>query len=191
MKVPAALTERWTRLPDINGYDAMVEFFPLIMELARKCQHVTELGVYNGTSTTAWMQGLIEGKKSKREKRSFVCVDPNAHGVIEEMRGICAEAGVSFTYHQGYSYDVPIEETDLTFIDTYHDYSTCSRELTRYGPITRRYICLHDTTLNAEVGSGGEKGLWPAVLEFLEANPEWRIERRLETGCGFTVLEKT
>ena len=38
----------------------------------------------------------------------------------------------------------------------------------------RRLIALHDTTTFGDQGEwDSHRGLWPAVVEFLDANPEW------------------
>jgi hypothetical protein len=76
--------------------------------------------------------------------------------------------------------------------------------------MVNKYIILHDTTvdewygetirmgMNAEQQSREtgipveeiNKGLWPAVEEFLLAHPEWFIERR-DTNCnGLTILAR-
>ena len=34
------------------------------------------------------------------------------------------------------------------------------------------------------------KGLWPAVEEFLQSHPEWKIELRLTNNNGLTVLSR-
>ena len=35
-----------------------------------------------------------------------------------------------------------------------------------------------------------ERGLWPAVLEFLADYPEWEIEKRYVNNNGLTVLAR-
>ena len=53
-----------------------------------------------------------------------------------------------------------------------------------------RYIVLHDTTTFAERGeSPGQRGLWPAVEEFL-ARGTFRLQQRYEHNHGLTILER-
>ena len=70
---------------------------------------------------------------------------------------------------------------------------------------------MHDTTVDAYLGeSVREKmnipaqmqssgysyheiilGLWPAILEFLYENPNWKIKQRFHNNNGLTILEKS
>jgi len=38
------------------------------------------------------------------------------------------------------------------------------------------------------VGDG--KGLWPAVEEFINEHPEWKIKERFTNNNGLTILER-
>jgi hypothetical protein len=33
-------------------------------------------------------------------------------------------------------------------------------------------------------------GLWPAIVEFISNNPEWRVKERFVNNNGLTVLER-
>jgi hypothetical protein len=102
------------------------------------------------------------------------------------------------------------ESVDLTFIDTWHVYGQLKRELAKFAPLTNKYIIMHDTTLDAVYGEtirngwNAEKqsresgipveeinrGIWPAVEEFLAANPEWVLKERFTNNNGLTVLAR-
>ena len=80
----------------------------------------------------------------------------------------------------------------------------------KFSPITRKYIILHDTTIDGEYGevirfkwdteeiSKETKipkkelliGLWPAVNEFINENENWVIEHRYTHNNGLTVLKR-
>lgn len=99
---------------------------------------------------------------------------------------------------------------NMTFIDTLHVYGQLKRELARYAPLTSTYLVMHDTTVDGEVGEvirnkwDAEKvsastsipveelnrGLWPAVEEFLSENKEWRLLNRLHNNNGLTILHR-
>jgi hypothetical protein len=84
------------------------------------------------------------------------------------------------------------------------------RELAHWHPHVRKYIILHDTTVDEWYGetirNGWDaesqsretgipvdeirKGLWPAVSEFLLQHPEWTVRERFVHNNGLTVLEK-
>ena len=34
------------------------------------------------------------------------------------------------------------------------------------------------------------KGLWPAISEYINENPEWKIKERYTNNNGLTILEK-
>ena len=103
------------------------------------------------------------------------------------------------------------ENYDLTFIDTWHVYGQLKRELEKFSKVTNKYIIMHDTTIdeidgetirrddmNAEeqtLESGIplneiNKGLKPAIDEFLENNSNWKIKEVFTNNNGLTVLEK-
>ena len=99
---------------------------------------------------------------------------------------------------------------DLTFIDTWHVYGQLKRELDKFSKITNKYIIMHDTTVDEWYGetirlnmnsekqsleSGFpkeeiNKGLWPAVEEFLQSNPNWVLHERYINNNGLTILKK-
>jgi hypothetical protein len=62
--------------------------------------------------------------------------------------------------------------------------------LRRHAARARRYIVLHDTTTFGEQGEAeGQRGLWPAVEEFL-AQGGFRLKQRSTNNNGLTVLER-
>lgn len=99
---------------------------------------------------------------------------------------------------------------DITFIDTWHVYGQLKRELEKFSKITNKYIIMHDTTvdeiygetirteLNANKQSEEtgipldeiNKGLWPAVTEFVDMNKEWYIKERFTNCNGLTILAR-
>jgi hypothetical protein len=101
-------------------------------------------------------------------------------------------------------------ETDMLFIDTWHVYAHLKRELAHWHGHVRKYIVMHDTTVDevwgeslrmhmdigrqaVESGYPEEeirKGLGPAIAEFLEAHPEWMLEKKYTHNNGLTVLAR-
>ena len=160
--------------PDIT------EHLPRLNQLAQECQHVTEFGVRWGSSTSAFLN-------SDAVLRSYDIVeDPKVAKLFE----LAQEAGKDVRYIIGSSLDIGVlEETDMLFIDTKHTYRQASDEL-KYAGSVRKYIVLHDTTTFGDVGEDGGPGLWPAVSEFLEQNPEWMMVERLHNNNGLTVMAR-
>jgi hypothetical protein len=154
------------------------EHLPTLYRLAKECRHVTELGTRTGVSTTA----LLYAAPAK-----LVCYDRVKCPHVERLSALSAQT--EFIFHQQDVLWVDMEETDLLFIDTLHDYGQLVQELQLHAAKVQKYIVLHDTTTFAEKGeTEGAKGLWPAVEEFLRAGT-FRIKERYENNNGLTVLE--
>jgi hypothetical protein len=154
------------------------EHVPTLYELASQCRHVTELGTRTGVSTTA----LLFAQPDK-----LVCYDKLKYPQVERLRVLAGRT--QFHIHQADVLAVEIEPTDLLFIDTFHVYEQLREELRRHGPKVQKYIVLHDTTTFGERGEiQGQRGLWPAVEEFL-AQGRFRLRQRFTNNNGLTVLE--
>lgn len=197
------ISATYTRLcrepSDIN------EHLPTLANYASECTHVTECGVRSVVSSYAFAAALVG-----RPGTTLVQVDPMSHPNILAFGTECAREGLSVVFHNQSDLDCPLAETDLLFIDTWHVYGQLKRELARWHPYVRSYLILHDTTVdewdgetvrvgwNAEAQSRHSgipvdeirKGLWPAVEEFLQAHPEWRLRERHVHNNGLTVLER-
>ena len=139
-------------------------------------------------------------------------VDPETHPNIDAFRAAARAEGLNTVFHQQSNLVCPIEDTDLLFIDTWHVYAQLKRELHRWHSHVKKYIIMHDTTVdewygetlrcghNANAATQSRetgfpiheitKGLWPAIAEFLSAHPEWKIRERFVNNNGLTVLER-
>jgi hypothetical protein len=122
----------------------------------------------------------------------------------------CENEGLDAIFYGESDLTCPMEETDLLFIDTWHVYGHLKRELARWHSYAKKYIILHDTTVDGEVGESVrmgfdiekqvkdsgipreeiERGLWPAVEEFLSEHTEWVLKERLTNNNGLTVLKR-
>lgn len=163
-----------TEPSDIN------EHIPILSTYASRCERVTEFGV--GRST--W--GLLHGRP--RYLRSYDVRNLD----MREQNEIAAEAGIDFRFCVDSSTSADIEETDLLFIDTIHNYDQIRRELFLHESKVRKYILMHDTeTYGSRNESGDGPGLWPAVREFLDAHGDWKIEKRLHNNNGLTILARS
>lgn len=175
-------------------YSDIHEHLPTLYKYATECDHITEMGVRDVVSTWAFLYA-----KPSRLVSYDLFSSPN----IAIAHDAARETGVDFQFIQANVLDVTIEETDLLFIDTWHKYGQLSQELPMHCNTVRKYIILHDTTEYATEDEGawslyddertegkGKAGLWPAVEEFLETNPEWIIAERFTNNNGLTILER-
>jgi hypothetical protein len=124
---------------------------------------------------------------------------------------MCANENINAKFVCGSDTTCELIPTDMLFIDTWHVYGHLKRELAYWHSAVRKYIIMHDTTVDAIHGEtirGGmdaraqsiesgypveeiTRGLWPAVEEFLAAHPEWVIEHRYVNNNGLTILKRT
>jgi len=178
---------RKSRTPtDIN------EHFPTLSKYASECESVVEMGVRGINSTWAFINGL------KEKGGKLVCIDwapPHeygalAHPTLEETQTIARDGGVDVEFICADTRKVTIEETDMLFIDTLHNYEQLISELHRHAPQVRKYIAMHDTESNRYIGDEGGEGLEKAIQEFLEINSEWKIREVHTNNNGLTILTK-
>ena len=190
------------------------EHLPTLFYYSSKCQSAIELGVRGVISTYAILYGLL--LNSNNEKKLLLNdVQPcNISDIIE----ISNDLEVELNYQWISDLEMDINENyDLTFIDTFHVYGQLKRELDKFSKITNKYIIMHDTTVDEQFGeiiryhpnensarneaSRISKttnipqdelliGLWPAIEDFLDANPEWSLCKRYFNNNGLTILEK-
>lgn len=184
------------------------EHIPTLRNYAKLCSHVTELGVREPTSTWAFLKGLYDSEKDTTKK--LVCCDIYRSPKINVVHEYATGLGIKFDFKEGNDIHIDLEDTDLLFIDTWHVYGHLKRELKRHAPITRHYIIMHDTTIDALYGesirckhdikteafvcgypeSEIRKGIWPAIEEFIHDNPHWVIHERFENNNGLTILKR-
>jgi hypothetical protein len=130
---------------------------------------------------------------------------------LPQFLELCQKENVQAKFIHSSDLDCQPIETDLLFIDTWHVYAQLKRELELWHSHTKKYILLHDTTVDEWEGESVRgnmdtkkqseesgfpeeeirKGLWPAIQEFLETHPEWKLEQRYTNNNGLTILVKT
>jgi len=190
-------------------YSDIHEHVPTLMKYARKCDAVVEFGVRSGVSSWGFIKGLLENVKDGR----FAKLDgvdlspcPFPYSYLESVKIPCLVS----SFLQANDLEVPPVVCDLLFIDTFHVYGQLKRELERHAAGVKKYIIMHDTTVDEYEGElrrcewnaselssrtgipAGELlvGLWPAVEWFLAGHPEWRLKRRFTNNNGLTVLKR-
>ena len=189
--------EKCNTRSDIN------EHLPTLREYASKCSSVVECGVRTIVSSYAFATGL-----KNNPNNMFTLIDPYKSDQIGTFLNMCKAEGVNATFLEESDLKCSLVETDLLFIDTWHIYGQLKRELAYWNSSVKKYIIMHDTTVDEwqgetiRCGSNGIKeaaesgfprseimrGLWPAVEEFLVEHPEWKIEKRYTNNNGLTIL---
>ena len=157
------------------------EHLPTLSRLAKDCKHVTELGVWHGTSSHAWLVNDVE-LVSYDIAYSHIAAHLFSNAMISNKKA-------QYVVQDVLKLDT-IVETDLLFIDTLHNYEQCIAELDKFANKVRKYIVFHDTVTYGKVGETSPYGLLIAVAEFLLGNPEWSVKEHYTNNNGLTVLEK-
>jgi hypothetical protein len=211
--------EGWQRpvpeTPDVDlkyrelcqGRSDINEHLPVLRAYAAKCSQVLECGTRRCTSTWAFLRGLLDSPAPDRE---LVGCDLNYHDNVDLIRVAAWKSNISYAFILASDTKFDFGQTDLLFIDTWHVYGHLKRELAHLAHRTRKFIILHDTTVDADQGesirlgwdipkqslesgypeSEIAKGVWPAVEEFVQANPDWTIQERRSNNNGLTVLAR-
>lgn len=171
------------------------------------------MGVRPGVSTWGFLQGMVDASSADGGKvsRELVGFDLTAASEVYTRYTGVEGRPITLRFHEGGVLKIPPANCDLLFIDTFHVYGQLKRELALHAPGTRRFIVLHDTTVDADKGEAIRcrlnvtemveqtgipqdeilRGLWPAVTEFLEANAgQWRLFYRYTNNNGLTILER-
>lgn len=170
------------------------EHMPTLRRYASQCNHVTEMGVRAVVST----YGLLTAFPNVLR-----CYDIHRHTNVDVALRLATDAGVDMKFFEEDVLTVRIEPTDLLLIDTLHIYTQLKKELFLHADAVRKWICLHDTTTWGEHAESyswqtpeimknyvnGDRGIWPAVEEFIE-HGFWRIKERFTHNNGLTILER-
>jgi hypothetical protein len=188
-------------------YSDINEHLPTLSEYTSTCESVFETGVRGCVSSWAFVDGLLKNNSSI--KKIFMN-DIDACN-IGELLYITKDLPIELKYEWRNNLELNLSETfDLTFIDTWHVYGQMKRELDKFAPITNKYIIMHDTTVDEwqgetircgldavsqskQTGFPVEeinKGIWPAIEEFLEIHPEWVVEKKYTNNNGLTILKR-
>ena len=186
------------------------EHLPTLSTFSSECETIFETGVRGVVSSWALLYGL--SKNNFNQKRLFL---NDVDSVNTESIGFVArKLGIQFDFIQKNNLQLETDNNfkfDLTFIDTLHVYGQLKRELKKFAPVTKKYIILHDTTIDADEGEVIRlnfnpdeiyekttipmdellKGLWPAVEEFVFKNKNWEIYKRYTNNNGLTILRRT
>ena len=179
--MPENLNQIYERL--CNTPSDINEHLPTLMKYASECKHITEMGVRYIVSTYA----LLMGKPER-----MISYDINmCHW--EPVRNLVKE-NTDFHFAIGNTLEIEIEPTELLFIDTLHNYIQLKKELELHAGKVSKYIIFHDTTSCENVGESysgkTERGIWPAIQEFLQSNPQWKMKERFTNNNGLTIIKK-
>jgi len=187
------------------------EHIPVLYEYALKSTSIIECGVRSCVSTWAFIRGLENQPMNPNEPKLLIGIDLDIPIKLEKIRKLATECNVFYRFWCGndlkYTDNLNV---DLIFIDTWHVYGHLKRELNKFALLAKKWIILHDTEIDGVNGESIrcrcnieeqakennysveeiQKGLWPAVEEFISQNPNWVIEKHYKNCNGLTILKK-
>jgi hypothetical protein len=193
--------------PGKDSSDIM-EHLQTLYKYSLECDSVFETGVRGTVSSWAFLYGLLNNNNNSRKKLFMndinVC---NVNEIVEISKNFNIDINYEWKNNLLLEFN---ENYDITFIDTWHVYGQLKRELENFSKITNKYIIMHDTTVDEIYGetirvgwnateqskASGipideiNKGLWPAIVEFLQNNNEWQLKERFTNNNGLTILVK-
>lgn len=154
----------------------------ILHAMAKKCSHVTEMGVRTGVSTRAFLN----------TNATLVSYDISLNEEVSKLFNIAKKQGKNVSYIKADVLNIDIEETDFLFIDTLHVYEQLKEELNRHSKKVKHFIAFHDTYTFGLKGENGKdnKGLLTAIIEFMIMNPEWKFRLFKTNNNGMTVIER-
>ena len=165
------VTEKIEQLSNFNS--DINEHFPIMLKYGKECEHITEVGVRDVVSTWGWV-----GCNPKK----LICYDIRTSENINDVYDTTKELGIDFQFIEKSTLEIEIEETDLLFIDTEHNYDQMKGELDLHGNKAKKYIAFHDTEWANEMNK--------AIEEFMEENPHWVECETLTNNNGFRVIKR-
>lgn len=157
------------------------EHLHILRNLARKCSHITEIGLMYANSSKAFLM--------TRPKKLVSIEKHDVWPQVKSLQSIAIRAGIDWEIINKGSLEIEIDETDMLFIDSFHTYGHLKNELKRHGNKARKYLAFHDTVTFGKVGEDGSKpGLVQAIKEFQKENPHWKLHKDLKNNNGLTIL---
>jgi hypothetical protein len=167
-----------TKTPsDIN------EHLPTLLKFAKECKTIVEFGVRDVVSSFAFAL-------AKPEK--LTCIDIEKSIYVDPFMELCRNENVNVEFKKESSLDIQIDNADLIFIDTVHNYDQLKTELALHGNKSNKYLIFHDTITfgnkNETEAPGEKQGLVPAIAEFLDENMHWSELYTYTNNNGLTIL---
>jgi hypothetical protein len=181
----------------INTPSDINEHLLTLLEYGKECEHITEMGVRWIVSTWAFL------KSSPKKLISYDIQHPSKwQADLNNVYFTANDLDINYSFKLANVLDIDIEQTDLLFLDTWHAYKQLKVELDKHNNKVNKYIIMHDTSnyefrdeegyevLGFYSNTEEKKGLWPAIEEFLQNNPQWELHKRYTNNNGLTILKR-
>jgi hypothetical protein len=173
------------------------EHLDTFRKYSEQCESVIEMGVRGIVSTWGFMMG-----KPKKMVGIDITHPSEFGGNLNEVYQIARENDIHYEFRLQNTLTCEIEECDLLFIDTWHDFLHLKKELYRHHTKVKKFLIFHDTAtfafkdeplyddyVNEREETNLPKGLVSAINEFCLNNPHWHLHERYANNNGITVLK--
>lgn len=159
------------------------EHLPVLAELAKDCQHITEMGVRSCVSSWAFIEGMNGGKLISIDiKHPSFYIHQGGDISFEKAVEVCKEKGIDFEFIEADTLKIKIEPTDLLFIDTLHTGEQLKQELKLHANKAKKFIIFHDTVSCADE-------LMPVINDFLKQG-KWKVKAEYKNNNGLLCLSR-
>lgn len=160
------------------------EHLTTIAKFASKCKHITEFWVRTWLSTVAILKWMDKTAKA-------ISYDIYRDREINKIVSIARSERKNWKFSIWDTKEIDIEDTDMLFIDTLHNYDLLKIELERHAPKVRKYILFHDTTTFWERWeTEWHEWLNKAIHEYQKQHKERRTKEVYTNNNWLTILER-
>jgi hypothetical protein len=201
------VNEQYQKLCETPG--DINEHLPTLYYYATQCETIFETGVRDGRSTWALTYGLLNNNKPQKELLLNDIEECNISLLLNATEN--TDLKIDYVWENNLNLNLD-KQFDMLFIDTWHVYGQLKRELNNFSKYIKKYIILHDTTIDEWLSEQTRygwwniqqiveqtnytpeeiiKGLWPAITEFLDSNKnDWKLHARYYNNNGLTILKR-
>ena len=160
------------------------QHLPLLRELASGCNSVLEFSKRR-ESLAAWLAAepaptIVRAHNLEQD------------GMVQTLKALAAAEGKTALELDNLPStalaDCP--DVDLLYIDTVHHADRLRGELAKFGPHALHYIVARGTGSFGVQAEGGGPGLFDALREWVEENPDWFVMYHTNNQYGITVLSR-
>tara|TARA_B100000945_G_C20347906_1_gene580714 strand:- start:429 stop:1217 length:789 start_codon:yes stop_codon:yes gene_type:complete len=178
------LTEIYTVYLDKCKHKSDInEHLQVLKELAEECEIIAELGVRNVVSSWAFAAGLLKNNSTRKILwQNDIEKSNDVHNFLEIARA----HNINAVFKEGNDLNVDIPCIfDMVFIDTWHIYGQLIRELERYKNKSRKYIVMHDTTVDGIYGEEIRMGYAHYLISQNRLESEYPLRQGLSIENGY------
>lgn len=169
-------------------FSEMSAHSPILEYFASRADSIVEFGTRHCHSTIAFLAG------AKDKVISFdIQPTPSIIYLLEMRDKGLLPCKWNFVCHSTTDPNYQIEECDILFIDTIHNFFQVQQELKLHANKARKWLIFHDyfTQRSLSLDSTGQIGIGPAIDQFLENNKNWKPIYSVNFNHGLLILERT